>query len=98
MKFEWDSHKAASNKRKHGVSFELAATVFDDPFALRVEDIKHSSYEERFWQLGESDAGILVVVFTIRGKMASEVYRLISARKANEKEKNLYEINRRIPI
>jgi uncharacterized DUF497 family protein len=98
MEFEWDEGKASSNRRKHGVAFDFAVTVFDDPFALRVDDSKHSSTEERFWQIGESDSGILVVVFTVRGKGRTERYRLISARKANRKERALYEINKRIPV
>lgn len=98
MEFEQDSAKAATNKRKHGITFELAITLFDDPFALIVKDSKHSEIEERFWQIGESDSGVLVVVFTIRGKGRSEKYRLISARKANKKERALYEINKRIPL
>lgn len=98
MEFEWDSSKAVGNKKKHGISFELAATVFDDPFALRVTDAKHSKDEERFWQIGESDSGVLVVVFTVRGKGRAERYRLISARKANKKERALYEINKRVPL
>jgi uncharacterized DUF497 family protein len=99
MEFEWDPVKAVSNKKKHGISFRLAITVFDDPFALRTTDEKHSTTEEeRFWQIGESDSGVLVVVFTVRGKGNKERYRLISARKANKSERALYEINRRIPI
>jgi len=98
MEFEWNEVKALSNKKKHGVSFELAVTVFDDPFALRVADSKHSKDEERFWQIGESDSGVLVVVFTVRGKGKAERYRLISARRANKKERYLYEINKRVPL
>jgi uncharacterized DUF497 family protein len=98
MEFEWNEGKALNNKKKHGVSFELAVTVFDDPFALRVADSKHSKDEERFWQIGESDSGVLVVVFTVRGKGKAERYRLISARKANRKERALYEINKRVPL
>jgi len=49
-------------------------------------------------QIGESDSGILVVVFTVRGKGRTERYRLISARKANRKERALYEINKRISV
>ena len=98
MDFEWNEVKALSNKKKHGVSFELAVTVFDDPFALRVADSKHSKDEERFWQIGESDSGVLVVVFTVRGKGKAERYRLISARRANKKERYLYEINKRVPL
>ena len=99
MKFERDQTKANSNIKKHGVLFELAVTIFDDPFGLRVADHKHSlGSEERFWQIGESDKGILVVVFTIRGKASAETYRIISARKANRRERALYEINKRVPI
>lgn len=57
-----------------------------------------TSVEERFWQIGESDSGILVVIFTVRGTSRTEIYRLISARKANKRERALYEINKRIPI
>jgi len=98
MEFEWDQVKAFANRKKHGISFELAVTVFDDPFALRVTDSKHSKDEDRFWQIGESDSGVLVVVFTIRGKGKAERYRLISARKTSKKERALYEINKRVPL
>ena len=99
MEFEWNSTKASANFKKHGVSFELAVTIFDDPFALRVVDEKHSTMaEERFWQIGESDRGVLVVVFTIRAKGSTERYRIISARKANKRERALYEINKRVPV
>jgi uncharacterized DUF497 family protein len=98
MEFEWNKAKASSNFRKHGIRFDLAITIFDDPFGLRVDDLKHSLQEERFWQIGESDSGVLVVVFTIRGSGNSERYRLISARKASQKERALYEINKRVPL
>ena len=100
MKFEWDEKKAASNLRKHSVSFEKAIFIFDDPFALRIDDERHSSPSEvRTWQIGETDEhDVLVVVFTIRGTEAEKRYRLISARKANKRERALYELNKRIPI
>ena len=99
MEFEWDPSKATSNTRKHGISFTAAVTVFDDPFALRVLDESHSTVgEPRFWKIGESDSGVLVVVFTIRGNGKKERYRIISARKANKRERALYEINKRVPI
>lgn len=99
MEFEWDPRKAFSNLRKHGIAFELAITTFDDPFALRVVDKKHSTpSEKRLWQIGESDDGILIVVFTIRKSGRVNKYRIISARKANTKERALYEINKRIPL
>ena len=99
MRFEWDPKKAASNQKKHGISFMEAALTFDDPFALRVEDEKHSTESEtRMWQIGEMDRGVLVVVFTIRGAGAGKRYRIISARKADRRERALYEFNKRVPI
>ncbi|MCY4321378.1 MAG: BrnT family toxin [Bdellovibrionaceae bacterium] len=65
MQFEWDEHKAVSNFKKHKVRFEIAITVFDDPYALIAPDEKHSTgKEKRDWIIGESDKGILVIVFT----------------------------------
>ncbi len=96
MQFEWDENKLKQNVKKHGIHFSLAVTVFDDPFALVAPDIKHSAKDEvREWIIGESDDGILVVIFTIRFK---SVYRIISARKANKKERDRYEKYKRIFI
>jgi hypothetical protein len=89
IRFEWDDKKAAANLKKHQVSFDLAITVFDDPSALIAPDEKHSKVENREWIIGLSDKGVLVVIFTKR--MSGHVYRLISARKANRKERSLYE-------
>jgi uncharacterized DUF497 family protein len=89
IRFEWDDKKAAANLKKHHVSFDLAITVFDDPSALIAADEKHSKVENREWIIGLSDKGVLVVIFTKR--MSGHVYRLISARKANRKERSLYE-------
>ena len=66
MKFEWDESKASKNLQKHGISFSLAITVFDDPFALIAPDEKHSVEEEREWIIGKADKGVLVVIFTKR--------------------------------
>lgn len=81
--------KAAANLKKHQISFDLAITVFDDPSALIAPDPKHSKVENREWIIGLSDKGVLVVIFTKR--MNGRSYRLISARKANRKERSLYE-------
>lgn len=96
MKFEWDDKKAGSNFKKHGISFELAMTVFDDPFALMAADDRHSQKEKREWIIGKSDEGVCVVIFTRR--MEGDVYRLISARKANRKESQIYEIYKNISL
>lgn len=96
MKFEWDENKSKQNLKKHGIHFSLAVTVFDDPFALIAPDEKHSTAtEERKWIIGKSDKGVLVIVFTIRLR---QVYRIISARKANKKERETYEKYKRISI
>ncbi len=62
MEFEWDPDKASENERKHGVSFEEAATAFGDPLSLAIRDPDHSDDEFRFILVGESYAGRLVVV------------------------------------
>jgi len=91
--FEWDARKAVSNRQKHEVSFEEAATVFDDPRAIEALDERHSGVERRFLKLGRSDrAAVLVVAYTLRstGHGDEEAIRLISARRANRKERATY--------
>ena len=89
MRFAWDPKKAAANCKKHGITFLEACTAFDDPHGLRAADEKHSTeHETREWLIGESDLGLLVVVYTLRN--AGRIYRIISARKANRKERLLY--------
>lgn len=96
-RFEWDARKARSNVAKHGVSFELATTAFDDPFGLVAIDDTHSTpAEERRWRIGESDEGVLVVVFTQRDQ--GRTCRIISARRANRRERRCYEDLRRLSI
>ena len=56
MRFEWDQRKAKDNLRKHGISFEEARTVFDDPRVVVVADLVHSGGEDRFWAIGRSTA------------------------------------------
>ena len=88
MTFEWHPAKAAGNLEKHGVSFEEAATVFDDDFAEFLPDLRHSVGEARFTCLGTSSAGrLLVVAFTERG----DTVRIISAREMEPREKRSYE-------
>ena len=88
FEFEWDSEKASSNIRKHGVSFREAVMVFNDTFAVTYYDDAHSDHEQRFVTLGISDMGrVLVVCHTLIG----ESIRLISARKATRLERNFYE-------
>jgi uncharacterized DUF497 family protein len=63
LKFEWDSYKAASNWKKHGVSFEEASTVFSDSLAYIFDDEWHSVDERREIIIGHSDKDRLILVF-----------------------------------
>ncbi len=91
MKFEWDLPKARANLRVHGVSFAEAATVLEDDFALTRRD-PNVVDEPRFVTLGLSDLGkLLVVVYTWR---EPEMIRLISAWKANRRQRMQYEKGR----
>ena len=84
-KFEWDNDKNSKNKEKHKVGFEEAKTVFDDKDAIEFEAVRNGEY--RIVRIGKTAAKfILLVVYTMRGM----VVRLISARHANKKERNLY--------
>lgn len=88
MLVEWDDEKAAANKEKHGVSFEEAASVLEDPLSLTFRDPDHSVEEERFLTFGHDVSGrILMVAHTDRG----EAVRLISARRATGAEHRFYE-------
>ena len=89
--FEWDPHKATTNVKKHGVSFNQAAFAFYDPRALFHVDHKHSTHdEEREICLGLTNEGILLVIFVERQKDQDMVFRIISARKANRQERGRY--------
>jgi uncharacterized protein len=92
VNIEWDRPKAEANLREHGVSFAEAATVLADDFALTRED-PDSIGEQRFVSLGMSATGaVLVVVYTHRER---DIYRLISAWKANKPQRKHYEKGRR---
>ena len=88
MEFEWNPDKAAQNLEKHGVSFQEAATVFNDPLSMTFPDPDHSIGESRYVIIGLSRFGqLLVVAHTDRG----EKVRIISARKATRQERKFYE-------
>lgn len=90
LRFEWDAHKEAGNRRKHGVSFDEAASVFSDDRGRLLEDPDHSSAEERFVLLGLSfSLRVLVVCHSYR--RADSVIRVISARKATRAERREYD-------
>ena len=88
LKFEWDRRKAILNIKKHGVSFEDAATAFGDPLSVTIHDPKHSDDEDRFLLLGETqDKKLVVVAHTDR----KDTIRLINARPAARQEREDYE-------
>lgn len=89
IKFDWDPAKAASNLRKHGVSFEDARSVFYDEFAVQFYDEPHSSDEERFLMLGMSSGAQLLLVCHCE-RDGGGVVRIISARKATKQESSFY--------
>ena len=87
-RFEWDDRKAAANFKKHAVSFDLAALVFDDSLAGVLYDSRHSIGEDRFTILGipaETNT-LLAVAYVVRGPRM----RIINARRATSKEKRRY--------
>jgi uncharacterized DUF497 family protein len=89
LRFTWSPRKAASNRRKHGVSFEEAATAFGDPLSITITDPDHSKDEARFILIGMSvNRRSLVVVHVER---AEDEYQLISARLATRHERARYE-------
>ena len=87
MDFEWDTRKAAQNVAKHGVPFDYAARVFLDANRLDVEDARREYHEERRIALGRIEGRVFAVAYTQRG----EAIRLISARKANPRERRQYD-------
>jgi hypothetical protein len=88
LRFDWDEEKASRNVSKHGVDFEEAKTIFDDPLSVTIGDYQHSQEEDRYVDIGLSSNGqLLVVVYTERGG----VVRLISSREATSAERRTYE-------
>jgi uncharacterized DUF497 family protein len=90
LRFDWDERKNRANRTKHGIWFEEAQSVFDDPRARLFHDPEHSEEEERFILLGMSFAvRVLIVIHCYREQ--EQVVRIISARKAARKEARFYE-------
>ncbi len=102
MKFEWDENKNTLNQQKHGISFEQALEVFDDPQQISILDYRFNYREERWITLGATKGAttkgatkkieILVVANLFFTDSGSEIVRIISARRANKKEIKQYEI------
>jgi uncharacterized DUF497 family protein len=88
LTFEWDEEKDLANQTKHGVSFDEAKTVFNDPRSITIADEQHSDEEDRFIDIGMSAKGRLIVVsYTER----EPNIRIISCRKATRTEWRAYE-------
>ncbi|MEK7308126.1 MAG: BrnT family toxin [Nitrospirota bacterium] len=87
--FEWDDNKNSINKRKHGIPFEEAQTVFFDDKALLLHDPDHSDEEDRFILMGMS-AKLRILVVCHCYRISNETIRIISARKATRLEQKQY--------
>ena len=90
--FEWDHQKAKTNIRKHGVTFDRAASVFLDPRILSIFDEEHSEREERWITIGIDNSGtLLALCHTYRQETGTSVFiRIFSARKATAHEAGQY--------
>jgi hypothetical protein len=92
MKYEWNEEKNKLNQQKHGVSFEEAKEVFDDPLQISKLDKRFSYFEERWITVGAtSKSKVLVVANLFFTDDGEEIIRIISARKANKLERESYE-------
>ena len=88
FQFAWDDGKALANVRNHGVPFELARSVFNDPRLLTVADLEHSDIEDRWFSIGCARSGAMLSVVYLWSEVdpATTKIRLISARKATRTE------------
>jgi len=92
MRYEWDQNKNFANQKKHGISFDEAIEVFDDPLHVSVLDEKYSYFEERWITVGSTkNISIVVVVNLFFSDEGEEVIRVISAREATSNERKNYE-------
>ena len=89
MKFEWDPKKAASNHRKHGVTFTEAAACFDDPNGCYLRN-ESPSYEDRLILIAFSKTPRLL--FVVHAEVGRNTIRILSARKASPAQRKVYEL------
>ncbi|MDX8404897.1 MAG: BrnT family toxin [Mariprofundus sp.] len=94
ISFEWDSIKAVSNKKKHGISFEEAKSVFYDEFAIQFYDSDNTGEEDRFLMLGLSAEHKMLMICHCERDFGN-IVRIISARKATKRERTFYEGGRK---
>jgi uncharacterized protein len=92
FQFEWDDIKATANERKHGVTFEVASTVFRDSQLLTIADLEHSETEERWFSIGWASNGTILAISYLWFESDSETtkIRLVSAREATHMEIRRY--------
>lgn len=92
MQFEWDKSKNKANKKKHGISFELACFIFEDPFILSIPDHRFDYNEERWRSLGLIKDMVIYVAHTVEEDTNGEkIIRIISVRKATPSETKKYD-------
>jgi uncharacterized DUF497 family protein len=87
LRFIWDENKNGENLRKHGIDFNTAIFVFNDPNYVKIYDELHSSLEERWNIIGMVND---VVLFVVETEITNNIIRIISARKANRNEREIY--------
>lgn len=90
--FRWDADKARANLRKHGIGFEEARTLFNDPWALTFGDEQHSDVEERYVTIAASNQGTLLLVVHVDQWQPEDtlVIRIISCRRVTPSERRVY--------
>jgi uncharacterized DUF497 family protein len=94
MRFEWDESKDRRNRKKHGIGFETAFLVFDDPHSL--SDLDRIVGDEERWQtIGTVDLYVILVAHTWWEEDGEDVIRLISARRATSAERKAYEAHKK---
>ena len=93
FQFDWDDAKAARNTAKHGISFEAATTIFNDPQLLTMADLTHGEGDERWFSVGCASNGVLLSIVYLWSEAIPPVtdVRLISARKATQAEIRYYQ-------
>lgn len=94
MIFEWDDIKNELNKRKHGISFEEAKEIFNDPLHIAILDERYNFFEERWITIGQTSKNKIIVAANLYfDDSGEEIIRIISARKATSHERSQYEGN-----
>lgn len=95
MKFEWDKRKSIANLKKHGLDFETAALIFNDPHIVSSIDARFNYEEERWQSLGAIEDAIVFIIYIVKEyENEEEIIRIISARKATSSEARRYYAHR----